>query len=176
MKMLLAKYPTLDTSDLKINFSKKVRDAEEQRQKDWEHPEQLIEAGYIEGDIDGEVHTANGIMRNPFTARTHQDHEWDDVVPAANFFGYGNANRAPAANDIEADRRLAEQLMRQDLMDHGWYDEPGPSRSSRSGNGAHAESSRSRQAQNHYGYGAFGYDTYGHYGDDYGLDDGYGWY
>jgi hypothetical protein len=130
IKKLLAKYPTLKASDLKINFSKRVEDAEKQRQRDWEHPENLIERGYIEGEVDGEVHTASGVMRNPFTSQTAQRgwvnewYEWDDVTPVSSTFGRGATSRtstASAVNDIEEDRRmaerLAEQLWRQDLMD-----------------------------------------------------------
>jgi len=172
IKRLLAKYPGLKASDLQINVSNQVQDDEAKRRKLWEHPELLLEDGYIEGeDPDALGHVDLGpVAPGPVGP-------WPGALEPAAFepgaLGPGN-NGAIAAVGLEDDFHLAEQLYMQDLADmeqaltvngrNGFsrnaalnLHPPGP---------AHARLARNA-ARHGYGYG-YGGQGYGGYGPAYG--------
>jgi len=105
IKRLLAKYPDVKACDLWINVSKQVQDDEAKRRKVWEHPELLIEDGYIEGEEPG----------------GHGPHDLGPLALGPAAFGPvalgPGDNGAIAAVELDEDFHLAEQLYMQDLAD-----------------------------------------------------------
>lgn len=98
----MKKYPTLKASDLKIKVSKKVKADDKQREKDWVHPELMMEEGYIEGGP------------NPFTGEFAGQH------------GHlmGTHGFIPHMAMADEDRRLAEEMATQQFFqEQGWYDQ-----------------------------------------------------